>query len=235
MATYPTRLRKWTRAEYERLIEIGVFRPGEPVELLGGELMVSEPQGSAHYTAIGLMEDALRAALGPGWLVRSQGPIALAQASEPEPDVAITRGSRRDYSREHPARPALVGEVAESSLSLDGSTREASTREPASPTLDLNLVERVLEIYREPILDPATQFGWRYASLEILAPGASAAPLAAPAARIPVPTSCRSRRPEAHRPRAPDVVGADDRILGSQRSAPRGGLRHDDAVEGIAN
>ena len=62
MATYPTRLRRWTRAEYERLIEIGVFRPGEPVELLGGELMVSEPQGSAHYTAIGLMEDALRAA-----------------------------------------------------------------------------------------------------------------------------------------------------------------------------
>ena len=53
MATYPTRLRRWTRAEYERLIEIGVFRPGEPVELLGGELMVSEPQGSAHYTAIG--------------------------------------------------------------------------------------------------------------------------------------------------------------------------------------
>ena len=57
----------WTRAEYERLIEIGVFHPGEPVELLGGELMVREPQGSAHYTVIGLVEDALRAALGPGW------------------------------------------------------------------------------------------------------------------------------------------------------------------------
>ena len=38
----------------------------------------------------------------------------------------------------------------------------------------------------EPILDPTTRFGWRYASLEILASGASAAPLAAPAARIPV-------------------------------------------------
>src|SRR6185369_15986073 len=119
MASYPTRLRKWTRAEYERLIEIGVFHPGEPVELLGGELMVSEPQGTAHYTAIRLVEDALRTALGPGWLVRSQGPIALDEDSEPEPDIAVVRGSRRDFGREHPARPALIVEVADSSLALD--------------------------------------------------------------------------------------------------------------------
>ena len=187
MASYPTRLRKWTRAEYERLIAIGVFHPGEPVELLGGELMVSEPQGSAHNTAIGLMEDALRAALGPGWLVWSQGPIALTDDSEPEPDIAVTRGSRWDYSQEHPARPALVVEVAESSLSLDREHKGSLyARAGVADYWILNLVERVLEIYREPILDPTTRFGWRYASLEILAPGASAAPLAAPAARIPV-------------------------------------------------
>jgi Uma2 family endonuclease len=90
MTTYPARTRRWTRAEYERLIDIGVFRADEPVELLGGELIVSEPQNSAHYTAIGLVEDALRAALEPGWLVRSQGPIALDDESEPEPDVAVT-------------------------------------------------------------------------------------------------------------------------------------------------
>ena len=187
MATYPTRLRKWTRAEYERLIEIGVFRPGEPVELLGGELMVSAPQGSAHYTAIGLMEDALRSALGPGWLVRSQGPIALTDDSEPEPDVAVTRGARRDYSRAHPARPALVVEVAEASLSLDREHKGSLyARAGVADYWILNLVERVLEIYREPIQDPTTRFGWRYASLEIIAPGATAAPLAAPAARISV-------------------------------------------------
>src|SRR6266850_865530 len=98
METYPARTRRWTRAEYERLIDIGVFRPGEP-------------QKSAHYTAIGLVEDALRAALEPGWLVRSQGPIALDDESEPEPDVAVTRGARRSYSQQHPSRPALVVEL----------------------------------------------------------------------------------------------------------------------------
>ena len=104
MTTYPARIRRWTRAEYERLVDVGVFRPDEPIELLGGELIVSEPQNSAHYTAIGLVDDALRAALQPGWLVRSQGPIELDDESEPEPDVAVTRGDRRSYSRRHPAR-----------------------------------------------------------------------------------------------------------------------------------
>src|SRR2546430_354095 len=143
MTTYPARTRRWTRAEYGRLIEVGVFRPGEPVELLGGELIVSEPQDSAHYTAIGLIEDALRASLGSAWLVRSRGPIALDDVSEPEPDIAVTRGGRRDYSREHPARPVLVVEVAESSLQLD---REHKGSLYARARLDdywiLNLVDR---------------------------------------------------------------------------------------------
>jgi Uma2 family endonuclease len=182
-----TRRRRWTRSEYEHLIELGVFRPGEPVELLGGELIVSEPQGSAHYTAIGLVEDALRAALGPGWLVRSQGPIALAADSEPEPDVAVTRGARRDYSREHPARPALVVEVAESSLALDRDHKGSLYARAGVPDYwILNLLERVLEVYRDPVEDAARPFGWRYAARETLAAGAAAAPLAAPAARIAV-------------------------------------------------
>jgi hypothetical protein len=52
MTTDPVRTRRGTRAEYEKLIELGVFQPGEAIELIGGELMVAEPQGAAHYTAI---------------------------------------------------------------------------------------------------------------------------------------------------------------------------------------
>ena len=40
MATSQIPLRRWTRAEYERLIDLGVFQPGEPIELIGGQLMV---------------------------------------------------------------------------------------------------------------------------------------------------------------------------------------------------
>src|SRR5213593_3516139 len=185
MATYPARTRRWTRAEYERLIDIGVFRADEPLELLGGELIVSEPQNSAHYTAIGLVEDALRVALEPGWLVRSQGPIALDDESEPEPDVAVTHGARRSYSRQHPSRPALVVEVAESSLALD---REHKGSLYARARLEdywlVNLVDRVLEVYRRPVPDPSSPFGWRYASKEVLSAASFVALLAAPGARV---------------------------------------------------
>jgi len=169
------------------MIAIGIFQPGDPVELLGGELIVAEPQGSAHCTAIGLVEDALRSALGPGWVVRAQGPIALDDESEPEPDVAVVPGSRRDYARDHPARPVLVVEVAESSLALDR-LRKGSLYARAG--LDdywiLNLVDRVLEVYRQPVADTTAPFGWRYASREILDPGTTAQPLAAPGVCVAV-------------------------------------------------
>ena len=185
MGTYAVRTRRWTRAEYDRLIDIGVFSPEERLELLGGELIVSEPQNSAHYTAIGLVEDALRAALEPGWLVRSQGPTALDDESEPEPDVAVTRGARRSYSRQHPSRPALVVEVAESSLALD---REHKASLYARARLEdywiVNLVDRVLEVYRRPVPDPSSPFGWRYASKEVLSVESFVELLAAPGARI---------------------------------------------------
>ena len=36
---------------------------------------------------------AIEAAFGPGWDVRTQGPIGLDDESEPEPDVAVVPGS----------------------------------------------------------------------------------------------------------------------------------------------
>ena len=58
---FPTK--RWARAEYERLVDRAVFQPGERVELVGGQLVVREPQRSPHAVAVQLAEDALRAAL----------------------------------------------------------------------------------------------------------------------------------------------------------------------------
>jgi Uma2 family endonuclease len=125
MAISPTRSRRWTRREYERLIDAGVFRPGERLELLARHLVVSEPPGSLHATAIGLVEDALRACFGSGWHVRVQMPIALDDESEPEPDVAVVAGGRRDYELARPEGPALLVEVSESSLDDDRGAKAA--------------------------------------------------------------------------------------------------------------
>jgi Uma2 family endonuclease len=185
MARVEVKTRRWKRVEYERLIETGFFQPGDPVELIGGQLIVAEPQGSNHFTAIQAVEEALRAAFGAGWQVRGQGPVALDEESEPEPDVAVVPGSFRDYVAAHPSRPVLVVEVSESSLALD---RHHKGSLYARAGLDdywiVNLADRVVEVYRNPGPDPAASFGWRYQSVEALERGASVSPLALPGAHI---------------------------------------------------
>lgn len=179
MPSYETRTRRFSRAEYERLIELGVFQPGEAIELIGGELMVAEPQGAAHYTAIVKTARALEAAFGPGWHVRTQGPIGLDDDSEPEPDVAVVSGAPDDYSRAHPSRPVLTVEVADSSLAADRERKGGLYARAGLPEYwVLNLVDRVLEVYREPTPDSAVPFGWRYARLEVFDASASVIPSA---------------------------------------------------------
>jgi Uma2 family endonuclease len=187
MVEYETRTRRFTRAEYDRLIELGVFQPDEDIELIGGELIVAEPQGAPHYTAIRKTAKALEAAFGPGWDVRMEGPIGLDDESEPEPDVAVVPGSVDDYAREHPSRPVLTVEIAESSLALDRWHKGSLyARAGLADYWILNLVDRVLEVYRVPVQDAAAPFGWRYAQREVLDTFARVTPLAAPQASVSV-------------------------------------------------
>ena len=181
MATSPGRIRRWKRVEYDRLIDLGAFKPGEHLELLGGHLIVSEPQGTLHTTAVGLVHDALRLCFGAGWLIRCQMPIALDDESEPEPDVAVVPGTWTDYAVAHPALAALVVEIAETSLRED--RRRKATLYARGAVADywiLNLVDRVLEVCRDPITAAMQRSGWRYREVTIVQPDASVAPLARP-------------------------------------------------------
>ena len=187
MATYQTRIRRWTRAEYDKLIDLGVFQPGDPIELIGGELIVAEPQSSEHYTAVCKSARALEAAFGPGWVIRTQGPIGLDDESEPEPDVAVVPGDLDDYRAAHPSRPVLTLEVSVSSLTIDRERKGSLyARAGLADYWVLNLIDGVLEVYRGPVPDAEAPFGWRYAHREVIAPSGRVAPLAAPAATIAV-------------------------------------------------
>ena len=180
-------LKRWKRIEYEQLVEKGVFAPGDRVELIDGLLIVAEPQSAPHYTAIRLVEQALAGAFGAGWHTRTQAPIALDETSEPEPDVAVVRGDLRDYTAEHPADPVLVVEVALTSLALDRGHKASLYARAGRPEYWIvNLVDRVLEIHRDPALSPTAPYGWHYGAMDALGPGDRVRPLAAPAAWIAV-------------------------------------------------
>jgi hypothetical protein len=104
MASPVVRVRRWSRREYERLIDLGVFRRDERLELLDGALVVREPQNAPHAASLRAVAEALRLAFGPGWDVRTQMPIALDDSSEPEPDVGRDPGVRPSQARRLCAR-----------------------------------------------------------------------------------------------------------------------------------
>jgi Uma2 family endonuclease len=114
-------------------------------------------------------------------------PLALDDESAPEPDLAVVSGARDDYGDAHPSHPVLVVEVAESSLDLD---REHKGSLYARAALEdywiVNLIERVVEVYRDPRPDPSAPYGWRYRSVERVAPPAVVVLLALPSTRVAV-------------------------------------------------
>lgn len=178
-------MRRWTRVEYDRLVELGFFQPGERLELIDGQLVVREPQGARHAGTIRRVLAALRRALGDTWQIDSQLPIALDEDSEPEPDVAVVPSGA--YLDAHPSRPVLIVEVAETSYRIDRRYKTslyARARVPEYWIVDL--VHGTLEVHREPEASATALYGWRYGSVETLRPPATVTPLVAPTRPIPV-------------------------------------------------
>ena len=183
----PPRTRRWTRVEYERLAELGVFQPGERLELLDGLLVVREPQGSRHAAAIRRVLAALRRALGNAWQIDSQLPIALDDDSEPEPDVAVVPRDPGAYRNAHPSHAVLIVEIAESSYRTDREHKASLyARAGIADYWIVDLVHNTLEVHREPEASPAAPYGWRYRSIATLRPPASVAPVVAPGSSVPV-------------------------------------------------
>jgi Uma2 family endonuclease len=187
MSERTIRKKRLSRVEYERMIEGGILDEDARIELLEGRLVAREPQGSPHATAIQLTAEALRVAFGPGWSVRVQLPLALDDLSEPEPDLAVVPGAPRDYREAHPSRPVLVVEVAGASLDLDRNVKAGLYARAGVPDYWIvNLMQRVLEVRREPTATASHLLGWDYRLVTVLGPTGAIAPLAAPTSQISV-------------------------------------------------
>jgi len=172
--------RLWTREEYYKMAETGVLRPGERVELIGGEVIAMVPQDSPHYTAIDLVEEELRKIFSAGYVVRVQGPLDSGLTSLPEPDVAVVRGTIRDYAKAHPTTALLVVEVAESSLAYDRSIKVSLYASAGIPDYwILNLIDRRLEVFRDPIAMPGQPHGYGYRTCTYYLAADAVTPLAA--------------------------------------------------------
>jgi Uma2 family endonuclease len=149
----PTSLKRWTVQDYHRMSELGILDPNERTELIAGHITLMAAKGTPHVTSLHLLANALRGLLGNTALVRTQDPIRLDDFSEPEPDLAIVRGTIFDYADHHPypSEVFLVVEVADSTLRQDCEIKDKLYAQ--ANILEywvLDLKNRQLNIFRNP-------------------------------------------------------------------------------------
>jgi Uma2 family endonuclease len=177
---------RWTRSEYYKMAEAGLFQ-GRRVELIRGEIIEMTPQDSLHATGVTLADDAVRRVFRGAFVVRVQLPLSLGLDSDPEPDVAVVAGTPRAYSGAHPGTAVLVVEVAISSVEYDRTTKAGLYAEAGVQDYWIvNVPERQLEVHRDPgrVQDEKQQYG--YGSSRVLAATDTVSPLGFPDASLRV-------------------------------------------------
>jgi Uma2 family endonuclease len=181
------RRRRWTADEFYRLLDLGFFDE-QRVQLIEGEILEMASQKNYHAIGIALTEDALRAAFGPNHWVRVQMSLDLTPYSVLDPDLAVVPGAPRTHDPNfNPTTALLIVEVSETTLRFDR-RRKASlyAKVGIADYWILNLVDRQLEVYRNPVPDPTKTFGYGYSALTVLAATDHVTPLALPQANIAV-------------------------------------------------
>lgn len=149
MTTSDPQVKFWTRDDYCRMAEAGLFA-GQRVELIEGEILMMSPMNPAHAAALQLVARALEHAFGHGHCVRVQLPLDIDASSAPEPDIAVVPGAPRDY-RSHPTTALLVVEVSDTTLNFDRTRkRELYARAGIPEYWIVNLLNCCVEVHRSP-------------------------------------------------------------------------------------
>jgi Uma2 family endonuclease len=157
--------------QYRQMVRNGILTDDDPVELLEGLLIPKMPKNPPHRLANELARDALARLVPAGWHINMQEPITTAD-SEPEPDLAIVRGERRQYGDRHPgaAEIAVVIEVADATLLRDRKLKKRLYARAGIPVYwIINLPENQIEIYTLPSSgaeEPDYQWRQDYSSID---------------------------------------------------------------------
>jgi Uma2 family endonuclease len=161
--------RRFRADEVIRMVEMGILREDDRIELVNGELLMVPPQGPEH----GGIKDDLHERLARAYAdedvhVINQRPLVAGDLGLPEPDLAIIRGRARDYLTRHPtgADALLVIEIAKSSQARDREKAADYARGGVPVYWLLDLAERRLDVHEGPLPEAA-----RYRQITSLAEG----------------------------------------------------------------
>lgn len=135
------------------MAETGVLKPDSRVELLDGQIVDMSPIGPFHGSVVKRLNRLFNSLSNGRWMVSVQDPLLLDELSEPQPDLMLLKPVPDDYFARHPGPGdvLLLIEVADTSLAYDkGEKLVAYGRAGVRETWIINLIDQVIEVYREP-------------------------------------------------------------------------------------
>ena len=141
------RVPKVSVEQYHRMFALGVI--AENVELIRGALIEKMPKSPLHSSIVELLRELIAPFLPEDCFIRQEQPITLWD-SEPEPDVAIVRGVRRDFLSAHPVTAEALIEVSISSERLDRAKSEIYAEAGVREYWLLLAEERIIERHTDP-------------------------------------------------------------------------------------
>lgn len=139
--------------DYYRMVEVGLLREDERVELIEGEVIKMSPIGSRHAACVARLTKLFSRLTGDGAIVWVQNPIRLDDFSEPQPDVALLKPRADFYSRAHPAAAdvLLIVEVADTTIGYDRQVKVPLHARAGVPEVwVVDLVGEAVETYAQP-------------------------------------------------------------------------------------
>lgn len=171
---------RWTCEQFNKLGDAGLFE-GRRVILVEGEILAMPAMKKPHRTALVLADEAFRTAFGPGYFMSMQSPFGIGKVTDPEPDLAVIKGSVRHYSDQDLTAAELIVEVSDTTYAYD--RREKASLYASAGVQDywiVRLKTRQLEVYRQPLADDTQPFGFGYSEKTIYEADAIVHPLASP-------------------------------------------------------
>jgi len=148
----PFHVRKFSVAEYQKLIDVGVLTDEDRVELLENYLVLKPPANPPHDSTMMTLDHLLQRMLPDGLLVYCQHGSDLPDG-RPEPDLAVVRGDFRTSRARHPQpnEIVLMIEVSDSNLLRDRVDKGRIYARVSIPQYwVVNLVDRQIEVYTDP-------------------------------------------------------------------------------------
>ena len=150
------RERRWTIAEFERLMDCGFLREGGPEFLWDGKILTPMSEYPPHIHAFDALLRRLFLRLDEAeWSVRPGHPLDLREHYQPQPDIVVARGPSAHYLGRQPGPldVALLVEVADSSYPEDsGEMLREYARAGIAQYWIVNINARRIEVYKDPQL-----------------------------------------------------------------------------------